>query len=284
MTTAIAQQPAPRQLTVREPLPPKPSSAQRYLRESALLIARGLRTVTRVPERLSDVTVQPVVFTLLFLYVFGSAIHIPGIRYQDYLLPGLIAQSLAFGVIGSGVATATDFATGVVDRFKSLPIARVAVVTAQIVGQMIEQIMGMVIVAGIGLALGWRPHLNVGTLFEVIGLILLGLLAFTSFGVLLGMVVRTADAIQGIGFAVVFPMAFLGGTFVPIAGMQLVPRAIAEYNPLSAVVAAIRQVTQGTVSSGSWPLEHPVPATVVYCVVIIAVCLPLAVRRFRKAP
>jgi ABC-2 type transport system permease protein len=282
-TTMAQQQPAPRQLTAREPLPPRPCGARRYLRESALLIARGLRTVTRVPERLSDVTIQPVVFTLLFLYVFGSAIHIPGMRYQDYLLPGLIAQSMAFGVIGSGVATAADFSSGVVDRFKSLPITRLAVITAQIVGQMIEQIIGMLIVAALGLSLGWRPHLSAGTFVEVIALILLGLLAFTTFGVLLGMIVRTSDAIQGIGFAVVFPMAFLGGTFVPIAGMQIVPRTIAEYNPLSAIVAAIRQVTQGTMSAGSWPLEHPVPATIAYCTVITAICLPLAVRKFRKA-
>jgi ABC-2 type transport system permease protein len=281
--TMARPQPAPRPLTAREPLPRRPAGTQRYLRESALLISRGLRTVTRVPERLSDVTIQPIVFTLLFLYVFGSAVHIPGMRYQDYLLPGLIAQSMAFGVIGSGVATAADFSSGVVDRFKSLPISRLAVVTAQIVGQMIEQIIGMLIVAGLGLALGWRPHLTVASFFEVIGLILLGLLAFTSFGVYLGMIVRTADAIQGIGFAVVFPMAFLGGTFVPIAGMQAVPRAIAEYNPLSAVVAAIRQVTQGTASAGSWPLEHPVPATIAYCTLITAVCLPLAVRKFRAA-
>ncbi len=284
MSTRIAlEQPAPRQLMAREPLPHRPSGAQRYLRETVLLIARGLRMVPRVPERLSDVTLQPIVFTLLFIYVFGSAIKIPGMRYQDFLLPGLIAQSLAFGVIGAGVATATDFSSGVVDRFKSLPITRLAVVTAQIVGQMIEQVFGIVIVAALGLGLGWRPQLTVGTFFETIGLLLLGLLAFTTFGVLLGMLVRTADAIQGIGFAVVFPMVFLGGTFVPIAGMQLVPRTIAEYNPLSAIVAAMRQVTQGTGSTGSWPLEHPVPATFAYCVLIIAICLPLAVRKFRKA-
>jgi ABC-2 type transport system permease protein len=281
--TTAQQQPSPIGLTVLEPLPPRPSGAQRYLRESALLIARGLRTVTRVPERLSDVTIQPIVFTLLFLYVFGSAIHIPGMRYQDYLLPGLIAQSLAFGVIGSGVATANDFSNGVVERFKSLPITRLAVITAQIVGQMIEQMIGMLIVSALGLSLGWRPHLSVGTFLEATGLILLGLFAFTSFGVFLGMIVRTSDAIQGIGFAIVFPMMFLGGTFVPIAGMQSVPRTIGEYNPLSAVVAAMRQVFQGTTSTGSWPLEHPVVGTIAYCTVIIAICLPLALRKFKRA-
>jgi ABC-2 type transport system permease protein len=274
--------PVPRRVTAFEPLPTRPPAVARYLRETALLVLRGLRTISRVPARLSDVTLQPIVFTLLFLYVFGSAIHIPGMRYQDYLLPGMLAQSVAFGVIGSGVATATDFASGVVDRFTSLPITRLAVITAQIVGQMIEQILGMIIVASVGLGLGWRPHLDVAGFAELIGILLLGLLTFTTVGVLIGMVLVSADAVQGIGFAVVFPLAFLGGTFVPIAGMSVVPRTIAEYNPLSAIVAAIRQITQGTASTGSWPLEHPVPATIACCLVILGVCLPLAVRRFQR--
>ena len=271
-----------RVVAVQEPLPPRATPARRYLRETGLLIARGLRMTTRVPERLSDVTIQPVVFTLLFLYVFGSAIHIPGVRYQDYLLPGLIGQSLAFGVIGAGTATATDFSTGVVDRFRSLPITRLAVITAQVVGQVLEQVLGMLIVAGIGLALGWRPHLGIGTGLELVGLVLLGLSAFTTFGVLMGMVVRSSDAMQGIGFAIVFPLSFLAGTFVPISDMQAVPRAIGEYDPLSAIVAAVRQVTQGAHATGSWPLEHPVPAMVGYRLLIAAVCVPLTLRTFRR--
>jgi ABC-2 type transport system permease protein len=266
--------------TAHVPLPARPSPVQRYFRETGFLIGRGLRTVARVPSRLSDVTIQPVVFTVLFLYVFGSAIHIPGIRYQDYLLPGLIAQTVAFGVIGAGSATATDFATGVIDRFKSLPISRLAVITAQIVGQVVEQILGLIIVVVIGLALGWRPHVGIGGFAELVGIILLGLVAFTTFGVLIGMIARSADAVQGVGFAIVFPLTFLAGTFVPIAGMKEVPRVIGEYDPLSAVVAAARQISQGTRSTGSWPLEHPVPATIAYCVVIMAICLPVAVRRF----
>jgi hypothetical protein len=122
-------------------LPPRPSSLRRYWRETALLIGRGMRTIPRVPERLSDVTIQPIVFTLLFLYVFGSAIHIPGMSYQNYLLPGLLGQSLAFGVIGSGVATANDFTSGVIDRFRSLPVTRLSVITAQVIGQMLEQVI-----------------------------------------------------------------------------------------------------------------------------------------------
>jgi len=255
----------------------------RYLRETRLLVGRGLRTIPRVPMRLSDVTVQPIVFTLLFLYVFGSAIHVPGMHYQDYLLPGMLAQSVAFGVIGSGVATATDFTAGVVDRFTSLPITRLSVVTAQLVGQMIEQVIGMLVVAGVGLGLGWRPHLDLPAALELLGVLALGLVAFTTLGLLLGVALASADAVQGIGFAVVFPLAFLGGTFVPIQGMSTVPRTLAEYNPLSALVAAVRGLTQGTASTGSWPLEHPVPASVAFCLAITAVCLPLTVHLFARA-
>jgi ABC transporter DrrB family efflux protein len=242
---------------------------------------RGLRTIPRVPTRLSDVTIQPIVFTLLFLYVFGSAIHLKHITYQNFLLPGLLGQSLAFGVIGAGVATATDFATGVVDRFKSLPVTRLSVISAQVIGQVLEQILGIVIVASIGLGLGWRPHLNVGTFLELIGLMLLGLFAFTWFGVLMGMVVRSSDAMQGIGFAMVLPLSFLAGVFVPIAGMKPFLRVIGDWDPLSSIVAAVRHVSQGTNIQGSWQLEHPVIAMITWCVLIIAICVPLALRRFR---
>ena len=264
-----------------DPLPARLAPPVRYVRETALLIGRSLRMIPRVPERLSDVTVQPVLFTLLFLYVFGSAIHIPHTRYQDYLLPGLIGQGLAFVVIGAGVATATDFSTGVIDRFRSLPVTRLSVISAQVIGQMIEQILGTVIIVALGLGLGWRPTFGVGGAFALVGLILLGLFAFTFLGVLMGMLLRNADAMQGIGFALMLPLSFLAGVFVPISGMKAVPRAIGEWDPLSAVVAAVRRVAQGSAAHGSWPLAHPVLATIGWCALIIALCVPVALRRFR---
>ncbi len=266
-----------------EVLPPRPARFRRFVRETVLLVGRGLQTIPRVPSRLSDVTIQPIVFTLLFLYVFGSAIHIPHMTYQNYLLPGLIGQSLAFGVIGAGVATATDFGSGVIDRFRSLPVTRLSVITSQVVGQILEQILGIVIVSGIGLALGWRPHMSPWGVVELVLLVLLGLFAFTWFGVLMGMIVKSSDAMQGIGFAIVFPLSFLAGTFVPISGMKTVPRLIGEWDPLSALVAAIRKVTQGTPGRGSWQLEHPVVAMVGWCFLIIAICVPLALRRFKQS-
>ena len=264
-------------------LPARPSSFRRYLRETGLLVGRSMRTIPRVPERLLDVTLQPIMFTLLFLYVFGSAIDVPGMRYQDYLLPGLLGQGLAFGVMGAGAATATDFSSGVIDRFRSLPVTRLSVISAQVVSQMLEQILGMALIIGLGLALGWRPDLDAWGVVQLSGLVLLGLFAFTWFGVLLGMLVRSSDAVQGLGFGILFPLAFLAGTFVPIEGMALVPRAIAQWDPISALVAAVRELCQGTQSHGSWQLEHPVPAMVAWCVLLIAVCVPVALRRFTRS-
>ncbi|MGI8752954.1 MAG: ABC transporter permease [Acidimicrobiales bacterium] len=124
-------------------------------------------------------------------------------------------------------------------------MTRLSVISAQVIGQIIEQILGMLLIIVIGLGLGWRPHLSVGGFFELTALILLGLFAFTWFGVLMGMLVRSSDAMQGIGFAIVFPLSFLAGTFVPISGMKEVPRAIGDWDPLSALVAAVRHVSQG---------------------------------------
>jgi ABC-2 type transport system permease protein len=255
---------------------------QRYFRDTLLLTGRSLRAIPRVPERLLDVTIQPIVFILLFLYVFGSAIHVHGISYKDYLFPGIIGQSLAFGIIGAGVATSNDMTEGVVDRFRSMPISRLSIITGQVMGQFCEALLGMTIVIGFGLALGWHPHLTLAHGFELAGLMILAMFAFTWTGVLFGMLVRSPDAMQGIGFIVIFPLSFMAGTFVPIAGMEAVPRAIAQWDPISALVASVRGLTQGTHSTGSWQLEHPQLAMALWCVVILAIVVPLALRRFNR--
>jgi ABC-2 type transport system permease protein len=254
----------------------------RFVRDTVLLAGRSLRAIPRVPERLLDVTLQPMVFILLFLYVFGSAIHVHGISYKDYLFPGIIGQGLAFGVISAGTATASDMSEGVVDRFRSMPINRLSIISAQVVGQFCEQILGLVITVGFGLALGWSPHLSLTHGIEAVALLMLGMFAFTWCGVLFGMLVRSPDAVQGLGFIVMLPLTFMAGTFVPIQGMDAVPRAIAEWDPVSAPVATIRLLTQGVHSSGSWQLEHPQLAMVGWCLLLMAVCVPLALRRFNR--
>jgi len=253
-----------------------------YLRSTLLLTARSLRQVPRVPERLLDVTVQPIVFILLFLYVFGAAIHVPGISYKNFLFPGIIGQGLAFGMVGAGVATATDLTDGVVDRFRSLPISRLSIITAQVLGQCCEAFLGMVIIVGFGLLLGWNPQLSLSGALQLTGLLALGIFAFAWAGVLLGMLVRSPDAMQGLGFIIVFPLAFLAGTFVPISELALVPRSIASWDPISALVASVRHLTEGTSTSGSWQLDHPEIAMALWCLLIVAICAPLALRRFNR--
>jgi len=264
------------------PAPPQRRPFLREVRETLLLAGRSLRTIPRVPERLIDVTFQPVIFMVLFLYVFGSAIDVPGMSYIDFLLPGLIAQQIAFSVIGAGTATASDMAEGVVDRFRSLPIARLSVVTGQVLGQYAEALLGVAVVATLGLILGWTPDMSLGDVVVLLAVVLYALFAFMWAGVLLGMAFKSPDAVQGTGFAVMLPLSFMAGTFVPIAGMALIPRTIAEWNPISALVAAIRELTQGTHTTGSWPLEHPIAGTLIWMTLLLIACVPLAVRRFRR--
>src|ERR1700760_3761348 len=253
-----------------------------YVRDTLLLTGRSLRAIPRVPERLLDVTIQPIIFILLFLYVFGSAIHV-GIDYKDYLFPGILGQSLAFGVIGAGTATASDMTEGVIDRFRSMPISRLSIITGQVMGQVCEQLLGLVLTVGFGLALGWSPHLTLLHGIELAALMLLGIFAFTWTGVLFGMLVRSPDAVQGMGFILILPLTFMAGTFVPIKGMDAVPRAIAEWDPISALVATVRSLTTpGFHSGGSWQLDHPELAMALWCVLLIAICVPLALRRFNR--
>jgi ABC-type multidrug transport system permease subunit len=263
--------------------PGRPARAvRRYLVDTMLLTGRSLRSIPRVPERLLDVTIQPIVFILLFLYVFGSAIHVTGISYKDYLFPGILGQSLAFSVIGAGVATANDMTEGVVDRFRSMPISRLSIISGQVMGQFCEALLGIAITVPFGLLLGWDPHLTVGHALELIALVLLGTFAFTWTGIFFGMLVRSPDAMQGMGFIIILPLTFMAGTFVPIAGLDAVPRAIAQWDPISALVASVRSLTQGYSSSGSWQLDHPEIAMALWCVLILAIVVPLALRRFNR--
>ena len=255
----------------------------RFVRHTALLTGRSLRAIPRVPERLLDVTIQPVIFILLFLYVFGSAIHITGISYENYLFPGIIGQSMAFGVIGAGTATAADMTEGVIDRFRSMPIGRLSIITGQVLGQVCEQLLGLVITVAFGLALGWDPQLTVSGGIQLALLMLLGIFSFTWCGVLFGMIVRSPDAVQGIGFIVILPLTFMAGTFVSISGMDAVPRAIAQWDPISALVATVRKLTTPEFhSTGSWQLDHPELAMIGWCLILLAICVPLALRRFNR--
>ena len=253
-----------------------------YIRETGLLAFRSLRAVPRVPERILDVTLQPIIFILLFRYVFGAAIHVTGISYVDFLVPGIIAQGLAFGLIGTGTAISHDMTEGVLDRFRSMPVKRLSIVTGQVLGQYCEQLLGLAVYITLGFIVGFRPHAGIGPVLEALGLVMLALFAFTWVGTYFGMLVRSPEAMQGIGFSIVFPVSFMAGVFVPIAAMNSVLRSIGDWDPVSALVAGIRGLTENYPSHGSWLLDHGALAMLLWSLLLLVVFIPLSLRRFNR--
>lgn len=252
--------------------------------DSLVLARRNLEHVRQLPEKLLDVTLQPIMFTLLFAYVFGGVIAIPDGNYREYLLGGVLVQSLAFGIMGPATSIATDLTEGVVDRFRTLPCARSAYLTGHVIAEVGAIVIAITVLSLSGLIIGWGIHSDVLHALAGYGLVLLFAFAMVWLGTWLGLSVRTPDAAQGVVFMVVFPMTFLASTFVPLGGLSPVLRAIASWNPVSAIAAAVRDLfgnPTGTPPDPAWPLRHPVAAAVGWCALILVISVPLALRRFR---
>jgi ABC-2 type transport system permease protein len=250
------------------------------------LTKRNLTHVRHVPEKLIDVTLQPLMFVLLFAYVFGGAIHVAGGSYHEYLMGGIVVQTLAFAIVGTAVGLADDIGKGVIDRFRSLPMARSAVLAGRALADTLANLVALAVLVVAGLIVGWRIHGSVGSAIAGFALVLLFAYAMTWAGILLGLLVRTPDAAQGFVFVVIFPLTFVANTFVSTAELPSGLREVAEWNPVSAVVAAVRDLfgnPSGLPADAAWPLEHAVPVAIAWCVAILAVCVPLAVRRYRRA-
>jgi ABC-2 type transport system permease protein len=260
------------------------SAAVQAVAESRLLAGRILRQIPRVPERLADNTIMPVVFVLTFVYVFGSAIHLPdGINYHDYLVSGMFAQGVGATLIGLAVGVSTDHKTGLIDRLQVLPISRASVLIGRNLAQVIEGFVGTTILVILGLIVGWAPHGSV--LDTVAAFTLLNLWAFAGawLGTWVGLLVREPESAQQFGFLIFFPLMFLSGIFVPVTGLPTPLRQIAEWNPMSAAAAASRQLfhTPSPPAGHSWPQTHPVLTTLLLSLLMIAIFAPLAVRRYR---
>jgi ABC-2 type transport system permease protein len=261
------------------------ATARQTLVETRLLAGRSLRHIPRIPEKLADVTIQPIIFTLLFAYVFGSAITVPGGgSYREYLIAGMFAQGMFGPIMGIAVGMAEDVRTGIVDRLRTLPISRTAVLAGRALSELAQVVLGLVVFSACGLVVGWQPH---GTALETVAayaLLVLWAFAGVWIGTFLGMVVRSAETAQTAGFTVLFPMMFLSAIFVPIGGLPTPLRQVAAYNPLSAVAGALRKLFHNPSPhvSDAWPMTHPVLATVLWSIGVIAVVAPLAVRRYRR--
>jgi ABC-2 type transport system permease protein len=250
------------------------------------LTKRNLTHVRHVPEKLIDVTLQPLMFVLLFAYVFGGAIQIAGGSYHEYLMGGIIVQTLTFAIMGTAVGLADDMGKGVVDRFRSLPMARSAVLAGRTLADLLANMLALGVLVVAGLIVGWGIHDGVGPAIAGFALVLLFSYAMTWAGVLLGLLVRAPDAAQGFVFVVIFPLTFLANTFVSTQDLPSGLREVAEWNPISAVVAAVRDLfgnPTGLPADAAWPLQHAIPVALAWSVAILAVCVPLALRRYRLA-
>jgi ABC-2 type transport system permease protein len=251
-----------------------------------VLTKRSLARIRREPETLSDVTIQPVMFVLMFAYVFGGAIGLPGGgNYHAYLISGMLGMSLAQTAPGTAVAIVSDMETGIIDRFRSLPMSRAAVLTARTLADLLTQVIGGAVVALVGLAIGWRIDNGVGNAIEAFALALLFGYAFTWAGVCLGMVLRSAEAAQQTGFVIFLPLTFISTAFVPTQGMPGWLQPVAEWNPMSSLAAACRQLFGNPNPASAvhaWPAQHPELAVLCWSVGMLVIFAPLAVRLYQK--
>lgn len=259
-----------------------------YAINDALVIAkRNLIKIKRVPDILVFVLLSPIMFVLLFAYVFGSAIQIPGGSYREFLMAGIFAQTVVFGATFTGAGLADDMQKGIIDRFRSLPMSRAAVVMGRTASDVIYNVITLLIMALTGLLVGWRMR---GSFLDaVVGFALLLLFAYSISWMmaLVGLLVPSVEVLNNASFMVIFPITFIANTFVPSENLPTVLRVFAEWNPISALAHATRtlfgNIPPGTPEPTVWPLQNPVIYSIIWAGIIIAVFAPLSVRRYTKA-
>jgi ABC-2 type transport system permease protein len=256
------------------------------LADGWVVAQRNLTHVRYVPEKLLDVTLQPLMFVLLFAYVFGGAIHVTGGGdYKEFLMAGIFVQTMTFTFMGAGMSMAEDLHSGVVDRFRALPMARSAVLSGRVIADFASALIGLAVLVASGLIVGWGIHTDVWHAAAGFGILLLFTFAILWTGTLVGMLVRAPDAVQGLAFVILFPLTFLANTFVPTDGMDKAVRTLADYNPVSAIVAALRDLfgNPNTIAGDApWVLHHPVVTSIAWSLGILAVTVPLAIRRYQR--
>lgn len=255
------------------------------LQASVTIVWRNLIHIKRMPEMLLDVTVQSVMFVLLFAYVFGGSIAVPGSSYREFLLPGIMVQTMVFSSAIVAMGLTNDLQKGIVDRLKSLPISRASVLVGRSISSLIHSSIGIAVMGATGLLVGWR--VRTGVLDAALGFLLLLLFGFAMIwlGIWVGSMMRTVEAVQGLMFTVMFPLTFVANTFAPPENMPSWLRLIAEWNPVSSLAQACRELWGNAPAVGpdaAWPLQHPVTMAVVWPMLLTAVFAPLALAAFRR--
>ena len=255
------------------------------LHQSWTIVRRNLRHIKRQPEALTDVTIQPVMFVVLFAFVFGGSIQTEGSDYREWLLPGIMAQTMAFASFVVAIGLNTDIDKGIVDRFRSLPISRSSVLIGRSVSSLIHSSIGIVVMSVTGLAIGWRIHNGGAAGLLAYGLLLLFGFAMIWIGILVGSALRSIVAVNGLMFTTIFPITFLANTFAPSENMTPWLRTVAEWNPISSLVQAMRELWGNTPPAppdAALPLRHPELFAAGWSILIAVLVAPLAVRAFNR--
>lgn len=257
-------------------MPPRRSRLYWALADGMVLAKRNLVQIPRVPELLVFATIQPVMFVLLFRYVFGGAIDVSGTSYVNFLMAGIFVQTIAFGAMTTGVGLAEDLQKGLVDRFRSLPMSRSAVLTGRTVADLVRNMFVVVVMLAVGLLVGFRPEAGVAGWTAAIGLMLLFSFAFSWIGATIGLVLRSVEAVQQAGFIWLFPLTFASSAFVQTDGMPSPLRAFANHQPITQIIDAVRGLLlDQPVGSHGWQ-------ALAWCLGILVVFVPLSVSLYRR--
>jgi ABC-2 type transport system permease protein len=256
------------------------------VRDVAVMTRRNLVHIAREPMQLSDVTVQPVLFTVLFVYVFGSGMTLPGhASYTNFVIAGLLSMNLVTSSMGTGIGLATDISTGMIERFRTLPMWRASVLVGRTVSDLLSAAVCTVIVALVGLVVGWRPETGMLSVLAGFGVALLFAYALTWPTACAGIIAKSPESAMSVGFIIIFPLAFISNALVPTRHMPGWLRLIANWNPVSSVTSAVRNLwgnPNPLPPSPSWPVEHPLAAALLWSAALIAIAAPTAAYLFRR--
>jgi ABC-2 type transport system permease protein len=255
--------------------------------DTLVVAQRNLTRLLRVPDAIFFGIVQSVMFVLLFAYVFGGAIEVPGGSYIDFLMGGIFAQTVAFAAATTTVAMAEDLQRGIIDRFRSLPMARGAVLAGRTVSDLGFMGITTAVMAITGLLVGWRPDSSFWEVIAAFGILFLFGYSFLWIGAVIGISARSVEVAQTGGLIWLFPLTFLSNVFVPTETMPQWLQPIAEWNPISSVALAVRtlfgNLPEGYSAGDSFPMEHPIVMSLIWCAVLLAIFIPLGVSRYRRA-
>ena len=280
MTTTTPASPAGASRTL-QPIPG--SAASRFLSDGWITTRRNLMKIIRVPDILVFTLLQPIMFVLLFTYVFGAAIDIPG-GYTSFLMAGIFAQTVVFGSTYSGSAMAQDLKDGIIDRFRTLPMSGAAVLVGRTNGDLVINSLSMLVMMGTGFLVGWRVTSSPPEFFAAVALLLLFAYAFSWLMTFIGMSVRSPEIINNVSFLVLFPLTFISNAFVPAENLPTPLRVFAEWNPVTSLVQAGRDLfgntPEGFDPGDAWTVQNPILTVLISITVLLVIFVPLSIRKF----